>query len=120
MTTFRTSWLWVAIVIAIVAFSLQQANLRSSSFGWPARVQQPVPAAGAAVTARVVAAANAFLATLGDAERARGTFAFTSSQRTGWSNLPTGVFRRNGLRFGDLTTRQRDAALALVGAALSR
>ena len=45
---------------------------------------------------------------------------FTSSQRTGWSNLPTGIFQRNGLRFGDLTSRQREAALALVAAALSR
>lgn len=72
------------------------------------------------VTARVLAAANAFLATLNDAERARGTFGFTSSQRTGWSNLPTGIFQRNGLRLGDMTPPQRQAALALVAAALSR
>ncbi len=77
------------------------------------------PASGTGTT-RVVSAANAFLATLGDAERAKATFGFTSSQRTGWSNLPTGIFQRNGLRLGDLTPRQRDAALALVAAALSR
>ena len=47
-------------------------------------------------------------------------FGFTSSQRTGWSNLPSGIFQRNGLRFGDLTQPQREAALALVAAALSR
>ncbi len=80
---------------------------------------RPAPASGTATT-RVVSAANAFLATLGDAERAKATFGFTSSQRTGWSNLPTGIFQRNGLRLGDLTPRQRDAALALVAAALSR
>jgi hypothetical protein len=83
----------------------------------------PGPAASAvqgAVTAKVVAAANAFLATLSDAERAKCTFAFTSSQRTGWSNLPTGIFQRNGLRLGDMTTRQREAALALIASALSR
>jgi hypothetical protein len=68
----------------------------------------------------VVAAANAFLATLSDAERAKGTFGFTSSQRTGWSNLPSGIFHRNGLRLGDMTPVQRSAALALVAAALSR
>ena len=72
------------------------------------------------MTARVVAAANAFLATLSDAERTTCMFGFTSSQRTGWSNLPSGIFQRNGLRFGDMTSRQRDAALALVAAALSR
>jgi uncharacterized protein DUF3500 len=71
-------------------------------------------------TAKVVAAANAFLATLSDAERAKGTFPFNSNQRTGWSNLPSGIFQRNGLRLGDLTQRQRSAALALVAAATSR
>lgn len=72
------------------------------------------------VTAKVVDAANAFLATLSTAERAKCTFGFASSQRTGWSNLPSGIFQRNGLRFGDMTARQREAALALVAAALSR
>jgi hypothetical protein len=72
------------------------------------------------VTVTVVEAANKFLATLSAAERAKCIFGFTSSQRTGWSNLPTGIFQRNGLRFGDLTPRQREAALALVAAALSR
>jgi hypothetical protein len=84
----------------------------------------PAPAAASAaqsaVTAKVVAAANAFLATLSDAERARCMFGFTSSQRTGWSNLPSGIFQRNGMRVGDMTSRQREAALALVAAALSR
>jgi uncharacterized protein DUF3500 len=70
-------------------------------------------------TPKVVAAANAFLATLSDAERAKGTFPFNSNQRTGWSNLPSGIFQRNGLRLGDLTQRQRSAALALVAAATS-
>jgi hypothetical protein len=77
--------------------------------------QQQAPA-----TPRVVAAANTFLATLGAAERAKVTFGFTSPQRTAWSNLPSPMFQRNGLRFGDLTVPQRQAALALVAAALSR
>jgi hypothetical protein len=57
---------------------------------------------------------------LSPAERAKVSFAFDSSQRTGWSNLPSGIFQRNGLRLGDLTPQQRSAALALVAAALSR
>ena len=68
----------------------------------------------------MVEAANTFLATLSPDERAKCTFGFTSSQRTGWSNLPSGIFQRNGLRFGDMTSKQREAALALVAAALSR
>jgi hypothetical protein len=103
--------IWLAILLPVAAGS------------WP-RASSPAPAASAAQaaagTAGVVAAANSFLATLNDGERAKGTFGFTSSQRTGWSNLPTGIFERKGLRFGDMTSRQRDAALALVAAALSR
>src|SRR5207245_4306973 len=71
-------------------------------------------------TDRVVTAANSFLATLNDAERGKVNFAFNGSQRTGWSNLPTGIFQRNGVRFGDITQQQKNAALALVAAALSR
>ena len=72
------------------------------------------------VTAKVVQAANSFLANLSPTEQVKGTFGFTSSQRTGWSNLPTGIFQRNGLRFGDMKPQQREAALKLVAAALSR
>ncbi|PYR40244.1 MAG: hypothetical protein DMF95_34030, partial [Acidobacteria bacterium] len=110
VNVFRPLLIWLVIVLPVAVGSTQRAVA-------------PKPAAFAAqgaVTARVVAAANRFLATLGDAERARCTFGFTSSQRTGWSNLPTGIFQRNGLRLGDMTSRQRDAALALVAAALSR
>jgi len=110
VNVFRPLLIWLVIVLPVVTGSIQRAG-------------SPTPtslAAQGAVTARVVAAANAFLATLSDAERAKCTFGFASSQRTGWSNLPTGIFQRNGLRFGDMTPRQRDAALALVAAALSR
>src|SRR5215831_18313007 len=79
-------------------------------------VQQKSPAAA---TAKTVAAGNDFLATLSNAERAKVSFPFNSPQRTGWSNLPTGIFQRNGLRLGDLTQRQRSSALALVSSALS-
>jgi hypothetical protein len=78
------------------------------------------PATQVGVTPKVFAAANAFLATLSDAERAKVSFEFSSSQRTNWSNLPSGIFQRNSLRLGDLTSPQRQAALAVVAAALSR
>jgi hypothetical protein len=74
----------------------------------------------APATTKTVTAANDFLATLSTAERAKVSFPFNSPQRTGWSNLPSGIFQRNGLRLGDLTQRQRNAALALVASALSR
>ena len=105
---FRPALICLALIFPVAVGSLQRSSPTAA-----------LPAGRGAVTARVVAAADAFLATLSDAERSRCTFGFTSSQRTGWSNLPTGIFQRNGLRFGDMTSRQREAALALVAAALS-
>jgi hypothetical protein len=99
----------LALVFPIAVGSPQRAGAPPAAF-----------AAKGSVTARVVEAANGFLATLTADERAQCTFGFTSSQRTGWSNLPSGIFQRNGLRLGDLTSRQREAALILVAAALSR
>jgi len=82
-------------------------------------VQRAAPPMSA--TPKVFATANTFLATLSDAERTKATFDFNSPQKTtGWSNLPSGIFQRNGLRMGDLTAPQRQAALAVVAAALSR
>jgi hypothetical protein len=82
--------------------------------------QRQTTPAPSRTTPQIVTAADAFLASLTDAQRMQGTFAFGSSQRTGWSNLPSPMFRRNGLRLGDLTPAQRSAALSLMAAALSR
>ena len=70
-------------------------------------------------TTAIVVAAQAFLKTLDDAGRAKVQFPFGSSQKTGWSNLPTGIFPRQGLRMGDLTATQRAAVMSLLQAALS-
>ena len=84
-------------------------------------VQRAVQPAGTTTTPKVVAAANAFLATLSDAERTKIAFDFNSPQKAnGWSNLPSGIFQRNGLRLADLTPPQRDAAMTTLAAALSK
>jgi Protein of unknown function (DUF3500) len=73
------------------------------------------------VAAAITAAGTAFLATLSEAERARCVFAFNdTAQKARWSNLPTGIFERKGLRLGDMTAPQRDAALKVLATALSR
>lgn len=99
----------VSLIVLVLAMSLTAAS----------RQRSPAASGAPDVTMKVVAAANAFLATLTQPQRASGTFAFNSPQRTNWSNLPSGIFRRNGLRLGDLTAPQRAAALAVVAAALS-
>jgi len=82
----------------------------------------PSPAAAAAgPTPRIVAAADAFLATLDDAQRGKVSFAFEdAAQRKRWSNLPVNMAERRGLRLGDLRTAQREAAMQVLAAALSR
>ena len=77
-------------------------------------------AAGTA-TAGVVAATKKFLVTLDDAQRGKVVFDFKDeAQRKRWSNLPTSIVKREGLRMGDLTKPQRDAVLAILAAALSQ
>lgn len=70
--------------------------------------------------ARAVQAAEAFLATLSDAERTAVLFEFSDeAQRARWSNLPTPMFKRKGLKVGDLKPEQRKAAMAVLEAATS-
>src|SRR5437660_1029711 len=77
------------------------------------------PATGKA-TGEIAAAAEKFLATLDDAQRGKVVFDFKDeAQRKRWSNFPTSFVKRGGLRMGDLTQPQRDAAMAVVAAALS-
>jgi hypothetical protein len=102
------------------SFTVLLAVLLASGFAQRAASPTAKPAVQSGITNKVVVAANAFLATLSDADRTKATFEFNSPQKTGWSNLPSGIFQRNGLRLGDLTATQRDAAMATVAAALSR
>jgi hypothetical protein len=70
--------------------------------------------------AGVAAAAEKFLATLNDEQRGKMVFDFEDAeQRKRWSNLPTQMVKRAGLRMGDLTPPQRQAAMAVLAAALS-
>src|SRR5579859_1979629 len=80
---------------------------------------QTSPPAGK-LAADVTAAANKFLATLDDGQRAKAVYRFDDeAQRKRWSNLPTSMVKRGGLRMGDLTKQQRDTIQALLNAALS-
>jgi len=83
-------------------------------------------AVSATSAAKAVEAAKAFLAKLDDRQRTKVVLPLNPTTRTVWSNLPTGVtmqvgaVERNGLKLGDMTSAQQDAALALVAAVLSR
>jgi hypothetical protein len=79
------------------------------------------PAATASqATARIVAAAQAVVASLDEAGRTKIQFPFDGPQRTKWSNLPSPMFQRDGIRLADLTPAQRAAVNELLTTALSQ
>ena len=65
-------------------------------------------------------AALAFLDMLSSAQRAEAVLGFDDPRRSNWSNLPPGLFNdRNGVRLGDLTETQAEAAQRFLATALS-
>lgn len=83
-------------------------------------VSAPVPAEATAATSRGVEAATEFLATLSERDKAAVLFAFDDDvQRKNWSNLPSPMFKRAGLRLADLSALQRASAMRLLEALLS-
>jgi len=105
----------VSSLAAVVIFTTVASTLLAQR-GAPASVS---PAPGD-VTARIAAAAQAVLATLDATGKAKVQFPFDGAQTTRWSNLPTGIFERQGLRLGDLTPAQKTAVMNLLAVALSR
>ena len=69
---------------------------------------------------KIVAAANAFLATLSDTEKGTTLFDWTNTaQKQRWSNFPPAGFKRAGLMWGNMTATQQNAWLAVMQATLS-
>jgi len=101
---------WLGLFVAVAATGLAQRGAAS---------QTTPDATASATTARIVAAAQAVLTTLDDAGRAKVQFPFEGPQKTRWSNLPSPMFQREGLRLGDVTQPQRTAVMTLLKAALS-
>jgi hypothetical protein len=78
----------------------------------------PVRATGHS-TRPITDAANAFLATLDGSQRSTVQFDIDSREWQRWFNISPYVFR-HGLMLEDLSEPQRDAALAMIEATLSR
>jgi hypothetical protein len=72
------------------------------------------------VASKIVASANGFLSSLDEGQRSKVLFDFNDAvQRMKWSNLPTTMVPRAGLKMGDLSAPQRKAAMDLLAAMLS-
>jgi hypothetical protein len=75
---------------------------------------------GGGGTAEVVAATEAWLATLDDAQREQVSYDFDDDEaKANWSNFPVQVVPRNGVALRDMTEEQQQAALEILQAALS-
>ncbi|MDT7846724.1 DUF3500 domain-containing protein [Streptomyces justiciae] len=115
-----------ALAVCIALGVTGCAALGSATSSAQLAAEAPIPAsarhtgAGGANTAQVVKAAKAFLATLSDEQKDTALYDFDDpAKKTGWSNFPTPVVERNGLKLGDLTDEQEAAALKVMEASLS-
>lgn len=83
----------------------------------PAQTQPAAPAdAAPRLSSEAVAQAQAFAASLSDAQRAIGRFPFDAEERYTFNYVP---MVRGGVALGDMTDGQREQAHALLRAALS-
>ena len=108
---------------AIVAAGVVEVVVPASSAGGEGAPSDAVarPAAATSLTARAVAAANGFKASLNSAQRAAVQYEFDSpAKQQGWSNLPLPVTGRDRLTITDLNATQLARLRALLRTILSR
>jgi hypothetical protein len=126
----------------LIAATILAASLVETPLSF-ARPMAPAASAARAQTAKVVAAASDFLASLDPGQRAKVEFPFEPQATAGvarsrggmngqvpfvgeqygravWSNYPVSDVLRPGLQLGRLTAAQRAAAMRLLGTVLSR
>jgi hypothetical protein len=106
-----------SLPLGLLAAGLGSAAPRPATQAAPAASPAPELLASPKA-AEVVAAADAFLATLSDEQRAIAQVELTPSLAVRWSNLPGGSNLRNGVFFRDLKPEQVEAALKVARVAL--
>jgi Protein of unknown function (DUF3500) len=122
--TFTSRMLLVSLLAALLvgcAGSQEQQSSQEEPSTTLATSEEPTTVRGGGdATSRTVAATEAFLGTLDDAQREQASFEFDSDlKRSNWSNLPAPLVERSGVALGDMTEEQRQAAMAILRAALS-
>jgi hypothetical protein len=105
----------IATVTMVLFAAIASTAIAQRGAAAPAAAGTPADA-----TASIVSSAQAVLATLDAAGKATVQYPFDSAQKTRWSNLPSPMFERRGLRMGDLTAPQKAAVMNLLTVALSK
>jgi hypothetical protein len=121
---FTNSSAYIAFVAAVSLALLgdpRAAVARDATPEQPTNATEPQRAPSSdAATNEIIGAATAFLDSLSAAQKKAVLFAFfDDKQRRRWSNLPVGTYDRGGVRWGDLTDKQRSALQALLATLLS-
>jgi len=108
------------IALLGVALYLGAALYASSIPQQSAPVVPAEDAKGKKTPTTAAAAAKAFLDSLDAKLREKAVYEFTSDKKPNWSNLPVTMIPRNGVKLGDLNKEQREKAMAVVAAVLSK
>src|SRR4029079_8912471 len=102
----------VAASVAVGLVLVVSATPRAQRAGAPASAPGH---AAADATARTVTAAQAVVASLDAAGRAKVQFPFDGPQKTRWSNLPSPMFQREGLWLRASPPAQITASVVRLG-----
>ena len=118
----RSNFLALAVAAGAVSLGLARGQsrlrcTRAAEQATPATSPAPTLLASAKA-ADVVDAADAFLATLSDEQRATAQIELTPQLAVRWTNFPGGSNVRNGVFFRDLKPEQVEAALKVARVAL--
>src|SRR5438128_2656399 len=103
-----------ALLFMVAVLYLSRAPLPPASTAAADDVKEKKP------TPKAVAAANAFLDSLDDKQKEKVQLKFDSDKKSKWSNLPVTFVPRNGVALGDLSKQQREKAMDVLAAVLSK
>jgi Protein of unknown function (DUF3500) len=114
-------FLGVVIAAGVVEVLVPTSRTGARSASTDARDAVAHPAAANSLTAKAVAAANGFKASLTSLQRATVQYPFSSpAKEKGWSNLPIALASPNGVRVADLDGTQLAKLTRLLKTILSR
>ena len=109
-----------AFIVVVAANANAQEPEASAGSSTGVRNDEHDTSPPAEANAAILVATKKLFGLLNESERRKLVYDFKDqAQRQRWSNFPTAVFSRGGLRMGDLTAQQRDAVHDVLKAALS-
>lgn len=117
LTLSSPAWSQATTLTPVTAYS---TVLSSVELNEAQRYYRAIPHPATDRADAIFSAVNAFLNTLTTAQRNSIVYAAgDATQRAKWSNFPTGIFQRNGLKIGNMTAEQVASLWSMLQAVLS-